>query len=177
MKETKIIFCERHGLTEHVFYSGRFRCKKCYTYYNAEKRKRYKKELVEYKGGKCEICGYDKCISALEFHHVDEDKKEFSISESSFSIGMDSLKKEADKCILVCANCHREIHEKERNKLLNNIDSYTKDCNLRKRAINKINKEEFIKLTKDGYSNKMLADYYDVSISTIKRYKQIISEN
>lgn len=67
-----------------------------------------KKLLVEYKGGKCEICGYDKCLAALEFHHIDPDKKDFSISSSSKSI--DEFKLEADKCILVCANCHREIH-------------------------------------------------------------------
>ena len=78
--------------------------------YDTTKENRYKKKklLVEYKGGKCEICGYDKCLAALEFHHIDPDKKDFSISSSSKSI--DELKLEADKCILVCANCHREIH-------------------------------------------------------------------
>lgn len=78
--------------------------------YDTTKENRYKKKklLVKYKGGKCEICGYDKCLAALEFHHIDPDKKDFSISFSSKSI--DELKLEADKCILVCANCHREIH-------------------------------------------------------------------
>lgn len=177
MENVKILWCERHGWTEHVFYSGRYRCKKCYTYYNAEKRKRYKKELVEYKGGKCEICGYDKCISALEFHHTDATKKDFSISETTFSKSMDILKKEVDKCILVCANCHREIHEKEREELLNNMENYKKDCDLRKRAINKINENEFLGLLEKGYSLKKLSEYYNVSISTIKRYKQILKEN
>ena len=46
-------------------------------------RIRLKEKLVEYKGGKCEICGYDKCITALEFHHLNPEEKEFSISTNS----------------------------------------------------------------------------------------------
>lgn len=74
-----------------------------------------KRELVEYKGGKCIKCGYDKCLDALEFHHRDESEKEFTISVSK-NYSTDSLKKEADKCDLLCANCHRELHSGERNK-------------------------------------------------------------
>jgi len=65
---------------------------------------------VEYKGGKCCICGYDKCIGALEFHHVNRDNKEFNISQDGNSMSWDKVKNELDKCICVCANCHREIH-------------------------------------------------------------------
>lgn len=72
-------------------------------------KKRKKKELVEYKGGKCEKCGYNKCITALEFHHLDPTKKDFQISGKNYKI--ERLKEEVDKCILVCSNCHREIHE------------------------------------------------------------------
>ena len=71
-------------------------------------RKRTKELLVEYKGGKCEFCGYDKCIEALEFHHIDETTKEFAISGSTKSL--EKQKKEADKCYMLCANCHRELH-------------------------------------------------------------------
>ena len=74
-------------------------------------RKRTKLKLIEYKGGKCEICGYNKCIAALEFHHLDPNEKDFTISGSSKSF--EHLKEEVDKCILVCANCHRELHYKE----------------------------------------------------------------
>jgi len=77
-------------------------------------RKRSKEKLIEYKGGKCEKCGYNKCIGALEFHHVNPDEKDFAISSKSYSF--ERLKKEADKCLLVCANCHTEIHEELRNK-------------------------------------------------------------
>jgi galactitol-specific phosphotransferase system IIB component len=71
-------------------------------------RRRVKQELVDYKGGECEICGYSRCIKALEFHHRDPAKKDFSISGKSW--GFEKLKDEVDKCVLVCSNCHRELH-------------------------------------------------------------------
>ena len=74
------------------------------------RRKRTKEQLVAYKGGKCEICGYDKCVGALEFHHLDATQKDFSISDSNVYRNLEALKSEVDKCVLVCANCHREIH-------------------------------------------------------------------
>ena len=72
-------------------------------------RKRSKLRLIEYKGGKCEKCGYNKCTSAMHFLHNDPNEKDFTIGGKSFSL--EKLKKEADKCILVCSNCHSEIHE------------------------------------------------------------------
>lgn len=71
-------------------------------------RKRVKLKLIEYKGGKCVKCGYNKCIEALHFHHVDPKEKDFSISGKTLSF--EKMKKEVDKCILVCSNCHSEIH-------------------------------------------------------------------
>ena len=72
-------------------------------------RKRTKIKLIEYKGGKCELCGYNKCTSALHFHHLNPNEKDFSISGKSLSF--EKLKSEVDKCVLVCSNCHSEIHE------------------------------------------------------------------
>jgi IS30 family transposase len=74
-----------------------------------EWRKRTKIKLVEYKGGKCQLCNYNKSLNALHFHHLDPNEKDFSISGKSLSF--DKLKSEVDKCILVCSNCHSEIHE------------------------------------------------------------------
>ncbi len=74
-----------------------------------EWRKRTKIKLVEYKGGKCQLCDYSKSLNALHFHHLDPNEKDFSISGKSLSF--DKLKSEVDKCILVCSNCHSEIHE------------------------------------------------------------------
>lgn len=72
-------------------------------------RKRTKRKLIEYKGGKCIKCGYNKCDRSLEFHHLDPNGKDFSISGKSWSF--ERLKKEVDKCVLVCSNCHGEIHD------------------------------------------------------------------
>lgn len=87
-------------------------------------RQRLKEKLVEYKGGKCEICGYDKCVAALDFHHTDSSQKDFNISDGVKSF--EKAKKEVDKCILVCANCHREIHHKQ------NLEQYLTEENLAK---------------------------------------------
>lgn len=104
--------CNKHGLTDFTQdINGRFRCKKCRVDAVTNKRKRNKELLVEYKGGKCEICGYNKCIEALEFHHTNPEEKEFGICNGDIK-SVERLKIEADKCILVCANCHRELHSK-----------------------------------------------------------------
>ena len=66
---------------------------------------------VEYKGGKCESCGYNRNIAALEFHHLNPLEKDFNISNKGYTKSWENVKKEIDKCILVCANCHREIHD------------------------------------------------------------------
>ena len=79
-------------------------------------RRKVKAELVTYKGGHCEKCGYDKCTDALEFHHIDPSQKDFSISGRSLSF--ERLKSEVDKCILVCSNCHKEIHFEQRNNMV-----------------------------------------------------------
>ena len=68
--------------------------------------------MVEYKGGSCIKCGYNKCIGALEFHHMDPSNKDFTLSHIKSGKFDDRVKNELDKCILVCANCHRGIHEK-----------------------------------------------------------------
>ena len=72
-------------------------------------RQRLKSKAVEYKGGKCSCCGYNQCLHALEFHHLDPKEKDFSIS-SKMNSAFDALKTELDKCALVCRNCHAEIH-------------------------------------------------------------------
>lgn len=67
-----------------------------------------KQIMVNYKGGCCVSCGYSACLRALDFHHIDPSKKEFQISGSTRSL--EKAKPELDKCILVCRNCHAEIH-------------------------------------------------------------------
>ena len=77
------------------------------------RRKVLKEKAVEYKGGKCCRCNYNKCISALEFHHLEPEHKDFSMGNKGYTRSWEKIKKELDKCILVCANCHREIHSEE----------------------------------------------------------------
>lgn len=71
-------------------------------------RQENRKKIIEYKGGKCEKCGYNKCIEALDFHHIDPSQKEFNLCNTTLSLN--KLKIEADKCVLLCSNCHREFH-------------------------------------------------------------------
>lgn len=80
-----------------------------------KRRKNIKLLAVEHKGGKCIKCGYNKCIGALEFHHLDPKEKDFHLSKGGVTRSWEIIKKELDKCILVCANCHREIHEEMKN--------------------------------------------------------------
>jgi hypothetical protein len=76
----------------------------------AKRRRRLKEMVVEYKGGKCTICGYKRCVSAFDLHHADDSKKKFGLSQRGLTRSWKMIREEADKCILVCANCHREIH-------------------------------------------------------------------
>lgn len=84
-------------------------CKKCNDKIAYAKQLERKRKAVEYKGNKCCICGYNRYVGALDFHHIDPSKKDFNISELR-SYTWEHIKKEVDKCILVCKNCHAEIH-------------------------------------------------------------------
>ena len=77
-----------------------------------KRRKKIRKLAAEYKGGKCQQCGYDRCLEALDFHHIDPTKKDFAISSKGYTRSWEKVKNELDKCIMLCANCHREIHVK-----------------------------------------------------------------
>ena len=70
-----------------------------------------KKRIVSAFGGYCGICGYDKCLAALELHHLVSSEKEFSISSALASPkSWPTLVSELEKCVCVCSNCHKEIH-------------------------------------------------------------------
>jgi hypothetical protein len=97
--------------TRHGWISGK--CRVCTMTYHRLRKQDLKKRAVEYKGGCCMLCGYNKNYAALDFHHRDPNQKEFTIRRASENF--EKLKKELDKCDLVCANCHREIHCQERN--------------------------------------------------------------
>lgn len=70
-----------------------------------------KLELIRMKGGGCEVCGYNKSIAALSFHHLDRSTKKFNLDLRSLSNRTwEKVLQEAEGCQLVCANCHMEIH-------------------------------------------------------------------
>ena len=76
-----------------------------------EKRKHQavKQKAVAYLGGKCLVCGYDRCYQAMVFHHLDPELKDFGISGNA-NRSWDKIQVELDKCVLLCANCHSEVH-------------------------------------------------------------------
>lgn len=74
-------------------------------------QKRKKLFAVERFGGKCVLCGYNKCISALHFHHLNSEEKNEKPSYIIMRWSWEKAKKELEKCILVCSNCHAELHD------------------------------------------------------------------
>ena len=74
-------------------------------------RKQNKDKAIAFGGGKCSVCGYDKCVDSFDFHHLDPNKKDFSISQN-MNKAWHKIQAELEKCILLCANCHRELHFK-----------------------------------------------------------------
>jgi hypothetical protein len=113
MNNQKLKICKKHGETEHVHenHNTHWRCKKCRSIAVSVRRKKLKLLAVEYKGGRCERCGYNKSVWAFDFHHLDPTKKDFAVGSNGLTRSWEKVKAELDKCILVCSNCHREIHE------------------------------------------------------------------
>jgi transposase len=102
--------CARHGDAEFTIEGrGYFRCKQCRTESVARRRRKLKALLVAERGGRCALCGYDRCVAALEFHHVDPSQKRLGISYNGVTLSLEALRAEADKCVLVCSNCHAEL--------------------------------------------------------------------
>ena len=75
----------------------------------AKRRRKIKTMALEYKGGKCQICGYKKYPGALELHHINKAEKSFGIGDKGYTRSWEKVKAELDKCVLLCANCHREV--------------------------------------------------------------------
>jgi hypothetical protein len=103
--------CPRHGLTTFVVRSdgGGRRCLKCRSAAVSRRRRRVKQLLVEEAGGACAHCGYDRCVAALAFHHVDPAGKAFTISMQGLTRSLEKARQEAKKCVLLCSNCHAEV--------------------------------------------------------------------
>jgi transposase len=102
--------CRSHGRTAFVLEGrGYYRCKRCRVEATVRRRHSLKRVLVEEAGGKCIHCGYDRCVRALEFHHLDPGTKEFELGQRGCTRSLAALRAEASKCVLLCSNCHAEV--------------------------------------------------------------------
>jgi 5-methylcytosine-specific restriction endonuclease McrA len=72
------------------------------------RREILKESAVNHLGGCCLLCGYNKCLRALHFHHINPHEKDFDISSKSTWY---DIRDEIEKCVLLCANCHAEVHD------------------------------------------------------------------
>lgn len=174
-------YCTKHGLTNYKYINSakKFKCVKCRSEYTQRRRYNLKEELVKYKGGKCEICGYNKCYAALEFHHKDPNEKDFGLASKGYTRNIEECKKEVDKCILVCANCHREIHDEINKKnIFGNVQTYEEkiinDMSYtrynRKRSKISIDKEYVLSLINENYTQKEISKILNISWATLKRF-------
>lgn len=102
--------CPVHGAVERVMRSdGRLVCKRCRAEAVTRWRRQAKLRLIAEAGGRCRCCGYDRCAAALQFHHVDPATKRFGVGSRGLARSIETLRAEAAKCVLVCANCHAEL--------------------------------------------------------------------
>lgn len=123
MQTKKCKHCEKELPIENFYHFNRKEtsntriwsyCKDCERLRQKQKNINFKKQCLDYKQQFCcELCGYDKSVVALDFHHIDSSKKDFTIS-SSKTINLNKrIKNELDKCQVLCSNCHRELHSVE----------------------------------------------------------------
>jgi transposase-like protein len=102
--------CRRHGETEFILEGrGYYRCARCRAEAVVRHRQKVKTTLVSEAGGECVVCGYSRDIRALAFHHLDRECKRLALSSQGVTYSLDALRAEAQKCVLLCANCHREV--------------------------------------------------------------------
>ncbi len=103
--------CTQHGLTRFVQTGsdGHYRCLRCRSERVARRRRELKAILVREAGERCMICGYGRFVGALHFHHLDPAGKEFGIALGGVARSLAKVRKEACKCVLLCANCHAEV--------------------------------------------------------------------
>ncbi len=105
-----LLRCAHHGTTVFRRRSGGgYRCTKCRAEAVARRRRKVKQLLVDDAGGRCCVCGYNRSIAALEFHHLVPAEKSFSLSHRGVARSLEKARAEARKCALLCANCHAEV--------------------------------------------------------------------
>jgi transposase len=102
--------CLHHGETDFWMEGrGAYRCLACRRDRVSDRRRRVKEILVSEAGGSCRICGYSRCLAALHFHHLDPGGKRFSMGREGVTRSLAVMREEAQRCVLLCANCHAEV--------------------------------------------------------------------
>lgn len=114
MTTKAFLLCPEHGETLFTLWSDgkgkkRFRCNACNVESVTKRRNELKEKAVAYKGGRCSKCGYDNSTKALQFHHRNPKEKSFEVNKTR-TVSWKKMKKELDKCDILCANCHAELH-------------------------------------------------------------------
>ena len=99
-----------------------------------KRRKKIRQMAVELKGGKCERCGYNRCIEALEFHHINPSRKDFNVSQRGYTRSWERVVKELEKCIMLCANCHRELHAQAQLPQVTVVENWVNSGNPKAKA-------------------------------------------
>ena len=161
-------------------------------------RKRIKKDLMYIHGNECCLCGYNKSLRALSFHHINENEKSFALSDGN-TRSFESSVEESKKCILVCANCHAEIHDEliskelvssfDENKYLEIISNrdtktyckecgkqitsgatYCQSCEYKKRRIVERPSREELKSLIRNFPFTKIGERYEVSDNTIRKW-------
>lgn len=103
--------CQTHGWADFVVTGSarRLRCRQCRTAHVSKRRRRVKQILVTEAGGRCVVCGYDRYFGALHFHHLEPTAKAFALSDAGLARSLAAARVEAQKCVLLCGNCHAEV--------------------------------------------------------------------
>jgi DNA-binding CsgD family transcriptional regulator len=105
-----VLRCRHHGETDfYVAPDGTYHCKVCRTERVAQWRRNAKERLINAAGGRCVLCGYNRCSGSLHFHHLDPTTKSFGLAMRGHTKSFAKLLTEARKCVLLCANCHAEV--------------------------------------------------------------------
>lgn len=105
-----MLVCRHHGRTDFAIEGrGAYRCLLCRRAAVMQRRRKVKAILVQEAGGACALCGYDRYVGALHFHHREPTNKAFALSGLGVTRSIGRARAEAGKCVLLCSNCHAEV--------------------------------------------------------------------
>lgn len=162
-------------------------CKSCESKRKKQQLIGFKRQCLEYKNQfSCSICGYDKNITALDFHHIEPDEKDFTISSVRNMFLNERIKKELDKCQVLCANCHREVHSLEEDIFTHQVlkpaaPNFCLDCNDKcdrgaQRCLS-CHKKRQLKKSKCPSKEQLIKDFQELKYFTKVAAKYDVSDN